>query len=340
MPIPLPNLDDRTYDDLVQEALSLIPTYAPEWTNHNPSDPGITLVELFAYLTEMLLYRLNRVTSANKQAFLNLLTENRYPLTNEKGQPQLLEDEKLNKELSQAILELRQANRAITCQDFERLALAVNQQLQSNQQKVGRARCFPRRNLENENTLRLGIEQPDHTSVVIVPKQLQPNSELQPTPELLATVKEYLNAKRLLTTKVHVVGPHYLTIKVQLELVIKPGAKENNVKEQVIAALQKFFQPLAPEGEGWEFGRSIYVSEIYELLDKQPGVDYVIPIEQKDEVVIFSNDAEQRKVKVNNQLSAVKLQGYELVNFQINDIDIQIQDGRITILPDALAIRN
>src|ERR1044071_2439456 len=73
MPITLPNLDDRRYADLVEEARSLIPTYAPEWTDHNESDPGITLIELFAYLSEMLIYRLNRVTDANRYAFLKLL---------------------------------------------------------------------------------------------------------------------------------------------------------------------------------------------------------------------------------------------------------------------------
>src|SRR5438270_9959145 len=73
MPLSLPNLDDRRYADLVEEARSLIPTYALEWTNHNPSDPGITLVELFAFLSEMLLYRLNRVTAANVLSFLKLL---------------------------------------------------------------------------------------------------------------------------------------------------------------------------------------------------------------------------------------------------------------------------
>ena len=73
MPINLPNLDDRTYADLMEEALALLPAHAPEWTNHNPSDPGITLLEMFAYLTEMLIYRLNRVTNANKLAFVKLL---------------------------------------------------------------------------------------------------------------------------------------------------------------------------------------------------------------------------------------------------------------------------
>ena len=75
MPITLPNLDDRRYADLVQEALALIPVYAPEWTNHNAADPGITLIELMAYLTEILIYRLNRVTVENVVTFLNLIDE-------------------------------------------------------------------------------------------------------------------------------------------------------------------------------------------------------------------------------------------------------------------------
>ncbi len=93
MPLQLPNLDDRRYADLVDEARRLIPTYAPEWTNHNPSDPGITLVELFAFLSEMLLYRLNRVTAANVLSFLKLLNGTDWnPF--EEGERKLTESEK------------------------------------------------------------------------------------------------------------------------------------------------------------------------------------------------------------------------------------------------------
>jgi hypothetical protein len=69
----MPELDDRNYDDLVQEGLILLPVVAPGWTNHNPSDPGITLVELLAYITEMLVYRLGRISPASKLQFLKLL---------------------------------------------------------------------------------------------------------------------------------------------------------------------------------------------------------------------------------------------------------------------------
>ncbi len=73
MPLPSPNLDDRTFQDLVREARSMIPRYCPEWTDHNLSDPGITLIELFAWMTETLLYRLNKVPDKNYIKFMELL---------------------------------------------------------------------------------------------------------------------------------------------------------------------------------------------------------------------------------------------------------------------------
>src|SRR5215218_3777592 len=71
--IPPPKLDDRTFHDIVEEAISMIPRYAPEWTNHNAADPGITLIELAAWMTDLLIYRLNQVPDKNYVAFLNLL---------------------------------------------------------------------------------------------------------------------------------------------------------------------------------------------------------------------------------------------------------------------------
>jgi len=71
--LPKSNLDDRTFKDLVEECLLRIPRYCPEWTNHNPSDPGITLIELFAWLTDQMLLRFNQVPRRNYVAFLELL---------------------------------------------------------------------------------------------------------------------------------------------------------------------------------------------------------------------------------------------------------------------------
>ena len=68
-----PNLDDRKWQDLVDDAKRLIPTYAPEWTDHNTTDLGIALIELFAWLTEQNIYRLNRVPEKNYVKFLDLI---------------------------------------------------------------------------------------------------------------------------------------------------------------------------------------------------------------------------------------------------------------------------
>src|SRR5262245_53447872 len=73
MPLPAPNLDDRKFQEILDEARRLIPRYCPEWTDHNLSDPGITLLELFAWMTDLLLYRLNRVPEKSYIKFLDLI---------------------------------------------------------------------------------------------------------------------------------------------------------------------------------------------------------------------------------------------------------------------------
>lgn len=77
MPIKPPNLDDRRYADLVREARALIPQYTPEWTNLGDADPGMTLVQLFAWMTEMTIFRLNRVPDKTYVHFLNFIGEER-----------------------------------------------------------------------------------------------------------------------------------------------------------------------------------------------------------------------------------------------------------------------
>src|ERR1043166_7256730 len=73
MPLPQPMLDDRNFQDLVDEAKRRIPQYCPQWTDHNVSDPGVTLIELFAWMTHLLAYRLNQVPERDYLAFLELI---------------------------------------------------------------------------------------------------------------------------------------------------------------------------------------------------------------------------------------------------------------------------
>jgi predicted phage baseplate assembly protein len=77
--LPAPNLDDRQFQDIVDEAKRLIPRYCPEWTNHNLSDPGVALIELFAWMSEMILFRLNQVPDRLYTKFLDMVGIQPFP---------------------------------------------------------------------------------------------------------------------------------------------------------------------------------------------------------------------------------------------------------------------
>src|SRR2546427_84835 len=81
MALPVPNLDDRRFQDLVDDAKRLVQQRCPEWTDHNVSDPGVTLIETFAWMTDQVLYRLNRVPEKNYIKFLELIGVRLFPPT-------------------------------------------------------------------------------------------------------------------------------------------------------------------------------------------------------------------------------------------------------------------
>jgi len=81
MTLPVPNLDDRRFQDLVDEAKRMVQQRCPEWTDHNVSDPGVTLIETFAWMTDQLVYRLNRVPDRLYVKFLELIDVRLFPPT-------------------------------------------------------------------------------------------------------------------------------------------------------------------------------------------------------------------------------------------------------------------
>lgn len=74
MALPIPNLDDRRFDDLVAEAITRVEAHTPEWSNVAPGDPGSALIDMFAWLAETILYRQNLIPLRQRRAFMNLLS--------------------------------------------------------------------------------------------------------------------------------------------------------------------------------------------------------------------------------------------------------------------------
>jgi hypothetical protein len=282
MSIPLPNLDDRTYQDLVEEARSLIPIECPEWTDHNPTDPGIILIELLAWLTEMTLYRVNQVGDRNYETFLNLLKQTPWNLPIELVEPETREAA-LQQETRATILNLRQRYRAVTEEDFEQLVL----QDWEHKNKIKRVYVIPECDRESSNK---NAAAPGHISLVIVPVQVQANQILQLNQDL----KVWLNKRKLLTTRLHIVQPNYLTVNISADLYLEDGADIQKVEEVVRQEINTFFHPLQSgtywDGQGWPFGRNIYPSEIYALFDRVSGVDYVKNLVLSESNTTANND--------------------------------------------------
>jgi hypothetical protein len=300
MALQVPALDDRRFADLLLEARGLISTWAPEWTNHNPSDPGITLVELFAYLAEMLIYRLDRITPAHIAVFLNLLDGGSRRASD-------LEGTDIAAEIRATVVALRTVDRAVSTGDFESLALAADP-------RVERARCVPRRNLEVD----LEEERPGHVSVIILPTAA---ATAQVT-ELTAAVEAYLEPRVLLTTHAHAVGPFHLDVSVSATVVPVADQTVAQVKQRVVESLSRFLDPHlgGEDGRGWPFGRNVFVSELYALLDRLPEVDYV-----KAGLSLSSNPGGRLVPGPGGAVVGLDVRPHELVHPQIVEADIHVE---------------
>jgi hypothetical protein len=253
MPIPLPNLDDQSYADLVGQARTRIPGVLPQWTDHNPGDPGIVLVELLAWLTEMLLYQVDQIPPANVAAFLGLL--NGPDWTVPAGQP-------LAAAVAATVRGLRERYRAVTPDDAEWVVRNVFT-APPGAGTVDRVRAVPRRNLAAADPEDRAADAPAHLSVVVSTDAADPEP-------LLRAVWEFLDDRVTLTTRHHVVVPDQVPVTVTASLALRADARPEDVLARARAALAGFLDPA-----GWPFGHAVHPSGVYAVLSGVDGVDYL-----------------------------------------------------------------
>ena len=261
MPLPIPTLDDRTFDQLVEEAKTLIPKHFQAWTDHNYSDPGIAFMELFAFLIENAIYQINRVPDRSLEHFASLLGVAR----NSGESTEMLFRRVRGK--------LDSRERAITKEEIEEQILARPAWPQN--QKIARAEVIA------DLHAAPGLRTAELTLKIVIVPETNSGDEFasEPNAELRQAVYEFLRERVPIGTRLRVLAPQYSAI--HLEATVARGRQSRldraTVRQNVIKAVRDFLHPTrgGDDGHGWPFGRSIFRSELYAIIEGLPGVDHV-----------------------------------------------------------------
>ncbi|MCK4396313.1 putative baseplate assembly protein [candidate division WOR-3 bacterium] len=190
------------------------------------------------------------------------------------------EKEKIEEAIIRARKDLKKPYRAVTSKDYEDIAKATPGL------RVKKAKAIPELDKKKGSV-----------TVVVVPESTLDKTE--PSDGFLTTVCKHLDKHRLITTEIHVKEPEYVEVSVNAVVKIKGGYDPDKVKQRVEEALETFLHPLkgGAEGDGWQFGRSVFKSEIYELIDGIEGVDCVQELNMVDEEYRYDGE----KIKISDR---------------------------------------
>jgi predicted phage baseplate assembly protein len=170
---------------------------------------------------------------------------------------------------------IRSRSRAVTGEDFEFLAR------QTPGARIRRARALPLRHPDLEplrpaskSSVATLIPVPGVITVLVVPEVLKDDLKPIPSADTLKLVGEWLNQHRLITTELYVAAPKYKEIEIEARVIAKPTANSGQVAEALKKMLLAYFHPLTggKDSTGWEFGGTVYFSEIYRRILDTEGV--------------------------------------------------------------------
>ena len=266
MPLPVPILDDRSFEQLVAESRSLIPRYSERWTDLNTSDPGITLLELFAYLTETAIFQLDQLPEETIERFLALAGI----------QPVI--GGTLQDAVAAALDAAELEERALSLADAERFALAAAA-TQKPPARRALAQIVPDPVCGGAAAAGPFAEPADALLVALVPEPRSATMTPAAYDTALRAVNDHvfraLKERVLLGTTVYVVTRAEVAIEVDVR--IHATARGAVDAARVTTALARFLDQLhgGVAGAGWPFGRAVFRSELFQLLEGIAGVDHV-----------------------------------------------------------------
>lgn len=165
---------------------------------------------------------------------------------------------------------IKNRDRAVTTEDYVWLA-------QQESTLVHQVKCLPTTRPINNHQLQFD---PGAVTLLLVPKSEDPRP--QPSQQLIRQVQDALQARSLsiLTSHIFVIPPEYVPVQVRAEVVPTVPEEASVVEGRIENRLQTFLHPVTggPQGQGWEFGRNVYISELYQLIEDTEGVDVVVSI--------------------------------------------------------------
>jgi predicted phage baseplate assembly protein len=197
--------------------------------------------------------------------------------------------------------EVRAQQRAVTAEDFVVLAKGASR-------AVARVKCLTPDKVANGHVSTLA---PGMLDLLVVPAvyeamRVQDLSKLELDPALAELVTKHLDKYRLLTTTVRVREPQYVGLQVTAEVVASEYHSPETVRQHVVEALERFITPLAlerpgeqpddllgPDWDGWPFGRSLFISELFSLIQRVPGVKHVLDVHMAQRRVVPSQERRQ-----------------------------------------------
>jgi hypothetical protein len=263
MPIKLPDLDNKTFDDLLGEMKASIPTFTKEWTNFNPSDPGITILELLSWICETMIYRSNIIPEESYLNFARLVAgTERVCDVNDLAHQQFLDyldsiekGGKVDVHKMKAEVQnfLNSRYRAVTLEDFEELALEASDEIE-----------------------RVFVFQKNEKVWIIFATQSPGEKDLS----IIKAVREHLIPRKLIGTAIRVREAKYTPTKLLVDISCESYSDVSVTEDRVRANITNFLDAIkgGPDGDGWPFGRDIMVYELYHLIEKTEGVDHVVKI--------------------------------------------------------------
>lgn len=278
MPIQLPDLDNKTFDDFMKEMIASIPKYSKKWSNFNPSDPGITLVEMLAWIAESLLYRANRIPSESYLNFLKLVA----------GPGDLYDEtDTAHKKLLDYVKEVVSGTVA---SDLTAMKAAVREFLDSRYTAV---------TVEDFKALALEASgEVKRVEVILLPNYLEivlvMRSDVQTLIDgEIEKVRKYLEPRLLLGTMIYVKNAAYTDVELSIsitcenyvsseftaklytpDVISKLKVPAKTLDDTVACAIFGYLDRInGGSGKtGWPYGRDLIIYELYHIIEKIGGV--------------------------------------------------------------------